>query len=1297
MALLLLPPTHRAPPPRFSTAGRAITLPCYQLYAVERWVAARDRHPLLLVYTGLSDHTVVLDAYAPHDQHAWDDVLAALRAHGAKPRQTPHGTLMLTSLAHFRSDYTIVHIPSGNYLAAQDQLYANIDLLRTGCSGRSALTLEDPSDSTKDRFIAAYHLPENTLLPNPASADHLPLPTKSSPQIPHLRSHNQSTAALTSRKPRDRILLGKTKDRTTFIASVLELVKLVQAALAVFGLFPSDITIDGLLCDYTVQGIEKWVAHIGSPCVGLESTDRVADPSFVAALLSLVLATRNRLAYLGYSFVLPRDPFLYPHAFSLGLAAYLQATAPPSVGTNPASLAPQVHHHHQLFSSPHGGSIHVSTPFIPPAPAPTSILSAAAASAAAAIAGAPAPLPVGAVLTRDIIDAVAALHDQKIRTESRRVRRVLKNKLAPGGGVDSDGAEATAIPDRDRDYSRKHTLSLSMSLSGGEEPAPNTLSSSPSGPAQGGKSQQLLSGIASGLRGGSAALANVGVNVGGGGGGAATGDGSGDPGTLFAPTSDLAAFVRCVAGSGTGPSIPSSRGSGKGHRKSRESADFGLGGGAAVASAAIGYAYAHMHEKDVVGASVRALWSGRVSDLVRMREEVDAMQESSILGVGDLRGGREKGKDRDKDKEREKEKRRRRGPSPAGVASDGDESYGATGAARSYDGRSTEEESDMTHASQAGGSQSFGGMWSGRVRGKIGTWTGLGRRKHYSVDLGMTSSAGASQHGKDKEREKESTPPFQSEAQPSSSQTLLGEQQQQQQERLPGRPTPGRLITGSILSRRTSGTTSRRASASRAQSPTLPPMVFSTDMDRDVDDDDLLSSGQASPLSDYRPSPFNMPLNAHDPNASIASSNTNLTALGPLLGAAHKRPWGRRLVQSARVASWADPVSARSGGEEGDEDSFLPRKSRDDEADEDDEDGRRVARSVGSDEDGEDESDVSRLGAGLAGTRKRRREKTRFHSLLSVVDGAGVRAEEPLESSEYDDDEEAYFDNDRDAGYLTEDEDGVLHRRKGVVGVDLRRRRSFHDLDTYRGVEVLSPERMAMDVEICGELLTMRRREEHLQNVLACVQILSASLSQTNTSLRAHYESHAAATTEIERRASVLAELDTEHVQADKIFQATNTLRYESEQFNADDLWQAARPPRRTVFALRDKVLGTGGRRLRAGVHGAHGPYNRIQWALDGRARHVDHLGRTESEAEEEHALERLGVYLDRHAEAAEEAEDEEGDVVEHPGIKPMWLLRFFTSWGARWSAVATSAPVNVDPPKEAVAVPERVSRSATH
>lgn len=51
------------------------------------------------------------------------------------------------------------------------------------------------------------------------------------------------------------------------------------------------------------------------------------------------------------------------------------------------------------------------------------------------------------------------------------------------------------------------------------------------------------------------------------------------------------------------------------------------------------------------------------------------------------------------------------------------------------------------------------------------------------------------------------------------------------------------------------------------------------------------------------------------------------------------------------------------------------------------------------------------------------------------------------------------------------------------------RRRSFHDLETFKGVQVLSLERMVIDVEICGQLLIAWRREEHLENVAACIKV----------------------------------------------------------------------------------------------------------------------------------------------------------------------------------------------------------------
>lgn len=270
------------------------------------------------------------------------------------------------------------------------------------------------------------------------------------------------------------------------------------------------------------------------------------------------------------------------------------------------------------------------------------------------------------------------------------------------------------------------------------------------------------------------------------------------------------------------------------------------------------------------------------------------------------------------------------------------------------------------------------------------------------------------------------------------------------------------------------------------------------------------------------------------------------------------------------------------------------------------------------------------------------------------------------------------------------DEDG--EHRKRLVRHGLRRRHSFHDFRTFSGMRVLLPERMRIDVGLCGQLLVMRRREEHLKNALACLQVrlwmrevvdhlidvlqvITSTLSVTNATLHQDYHSHQDVLAELGARSQIIAQIEGERVKADTTTQERNTLLYESEQFRVHELWRMASPPRQKVLDLREKVFGTGGRRLPTGVRGAHGRFNRVQWTLDGGERLVDAMGRTESEAEEEEGLEAMGI--------AGHISEEEEDVVEHPGIKPMWLLRFFTSWGTRWSGTQHPAKGSSEPPQD--------------
>lgn len=55
-----------------------------------------------------------------------------------------------------------------------------------------------------------------------------------------------------------------------FNLKVLGLVKVIQASLAIFGMFDLNYERNGLLCDATVDGIQKWITEIGEPHLHVE-------------------------------------------------------------------------------------------------------------------------------------------------------------------------------------------------------------------------------------------------------------------------------------------------------------------------------------------------------------------------------------------------------------------------------------------------------------------------------------------------------------------------------------------------------------------------------------------------------------------------------------------------------------------------------------------------------------------------------------------------------------------------------------------------------------------------------------------------------------------------------------------------------------------------------------------------------------------------------------------------------------------------------------------------------------------
>ncbi|KAH8105824.1 hypothetical protein BXZ70DRAFT_966334, partial [Cristinia sonorae] len=919
----------------FEVVQDNIELEGYQLYAVEKWCVVVERRrqvTVLAVFTGDRRHRITVTALSPSSclpqveaTAMWEKAMHQLRRDGARPKDTEQGVIMVTSLANFRSDFTIVHIPKGNFLDVREQLYTNINLLRMGCSGRSALTLEEPSDATKDRFISQYHLSDKLLA----------------------------------------------RSQPVFNPTVIELVKLIQASLAICGMFPlAPDERNGLLCDLTVDGIQRWVTEIGEPVLKMEPVERVVDPAVVAALFSTILTVRNKLQALGHP--VPKDPFIDPAGFLKSLHSFQSSLKPGS-------------HSHTLSLSHHSSH---STP-VPPSASIISSSTIAASNASTSTANVNMPMGGGTegtvYLTHKLINAIQAAYDKLKQSESYKVHRVLINKLD--------------------DLATDLRTSENKSKSGGRW-------------------------------------------------------GQGSVFNNNQPVADLAVLVRCIGGGGVGP---------------------GDRGGPS---------------------SLRYLWTGRPEEVGRKRREKEIAEEGDLV---EAEGRTDKEKERG-DREKEREGRERMSVE--------------------RDVKSSEDEGDIGYLNKP---------WSGRMQRRIEVWAALGRAKKLSADFGSKGRATISPE----------SPP-----------------------------------------RATHGATQL-----------LPSVVISRDP---ADEEEVLSSGQASPVSDsHQHNPMMLGLGVYPPAQRSASELSEYDRRVTEFDA--RRPPTKAQYQT-RIISWSDPVTARG---------LL------------DEDGDSLASG----------NRRSKLGAS------------------------------PL-SRDYVGDDEVH--SGTGTGTLVDDEEGwnnthvhVYQRQRTIM---LKKRRSFDDADRLRGsIRVLPIERMRIDVELCGQLLILRRREAHLANVIACLRALTQTLSNTNAHLRSDYEEKQAALKSVEECKAVLQGIEAMRVKADATSQETQALAYESAQFLVEDLWHMANQPRQKVLELREKVFGTGTKRSRGGK-GRERRFCRVQTMLDGTEVLVDEMGRTEEEAEEE---ERLGLS----GSSVGGAEDVEAEGMEHPGLRPTWVLRLFNYWGTRWGA----------------------------
>lgn len=239
---------------------RLATVPGYELYLVEQWACSRLSPTLAIVtFTGDEHHCIKAGILSvPADRNAWSAKLRvyfkALEQNHARPKESEKGELMVTNLSSFPSALTVIPVPDGDLRKHRQHFIVNEDLKRLGCSGRAGMTLTDPSNATMSKFYQLF----------------------------------------------------KVNDRIPFADAVIEMVKLCQVALLMFGKLRHEY-IDGLLCDKTESAVNIWWAEVGSEYYNIEPTDGILGPTTVSALLGSLMGARNRLAWC--SFPVSKDVF----------------------------------------------------------------------------------------------------------------------------------------------------------------------------------------------------------------------------------------------------------------------------------------------------------------------------------------------------------------------------------------------------------------------------------------------------------------------------------------------------------------------------------------------------------------------------------------------------------------------------------------------------------------------------------------------------------------------------------------------------------------------------------------------------------------------------------------------------------------------------------------------------------------------------------------------------------------------------------------------------------------------------
>ena len=220
----------------------------YQCYVVEQWACSRS-HPTFVViaYTGDPANKVKVGVLSvPADEASWSPRLKVyfriLAQDHARRRDTPLGTVLVTNLSVFPSSLTLIHVPDGDVRKHREDFVVNENLKRLGCSGRVGISIAPPTPAAEAKFHQLY----------------------------------------------------RTSEKVELYKSVIELVKVCQAALMLFSILKPEYA-DGLLCDVTEKAVNDWWNDFGYDYYKTEPSDGILGPTTVAGLLGMLIGARNRL------------------------------------------------------------------------------------------------------------------------------------------------------------------------------------------------------------------------------------------------------------------------------------------------------------------------------------------------------------------------------------------------------------------------------------------------------------------------------------------------------------------------------------------------------------------------------------------------------------------------------------------------------------------------------------------------------------------------------------------------------------------------------------------------------------------------------------------------------------------------------------------------------------------------------------------------------------------------------------------------------------------------------------------